>query len=183
MKRSIIKMWGMGILTLVIPLLANAAGTITNTANLEYKDPGGGTYTAVGICAIRKIGTVNVTIVKGAWNITRRGTHTTTYFGTETGVAGDVVEYQVKLENIGEDTAKYVVLRDTLPNGVTYATGTIRFGTESLTDDRNDDKGNYGTSTNTISVGENEAKDNGNIGEITIPGGKEVYIYYRVRVD
>ncbi len=164
---------------LFIPVSAKAAGIITNKANLAYSDPSGGTYTAVGSCSIRKIGTVNVTIAKSSRNIERRGTGTE-YFGTETSIGGDIVEYRIILENTGEDTAVYVVLKDSLPGSVTYQAGSIRIGTRTLTDDQDADESNY--SNGTITTGKDEGETTGNGAGITLDGGAKVEIYYWVRI-
>ncbi|MEW6608225.1 MAG: hypothetical protein AB1414_12405 [bacterium] len=179
MRRSIIKLFGLVVLTLLIPLSANAVGTITNTAELEYKDLSGGTYTDTGTCTIRKLGTVNVTIVKTSRNITRRGTGTE-YFDTETGIAGDLIEYKITLENQGEDMATFTVVKDTLPDDVIYATESIRLGTRTLTDAQNDDEGNF--TNETIIIGRDEEGTTGNLAGISLNGGAKIEIYYRVRI-
>ncbi len=166
-----------------IPRLSIAEGTITNTANLVYKDNLGGTYTGVDTCVLKKL-IVKVEIDKKARNITKRGTGTE-YYDPENGVAGDIIEYRVVLSNTGEDIARYVVMTDTLPGTVTYQAGSIKVDGVIQTDQYEppDDKANYGKIERTITVGKNEAGDNGNGIELSINSGNSVTILYRVKID
>jgi len=111
----------------------------------------------------------DVVITKAARNISVEGTGTT-YSDPTSGIPGQVIEYQVELENKGEATAVEVVLKDTLPSGISYATGSLRLGTNTLTDASGDDEGEYKNDAITVNIGQ-------------LLGGKKVYIYYRAKID
>lgn len=187
MKKILLFMAGTMILGLSITASSMAAGTITNTAEVGYKDAGGDTYTASDTCALTVMVPPNIAIEKNGWNVTQEVTPT--YTDPVAGSPGDVIEYQVVLTNDGEDTAKFVVMMDALPDSVTfqvdaYGTGKgIKVDGLAQTNAQGDDKANYDGGANTVTVGKNEASDNGNTTEITIDGGASVTILYRVEID
>jgi uncharacterized repeat protein (TIGR01451 family) len=166
-------------LILLVPLTATSASTITNTANLEYKDLSGGTYTDTGTCTIVKKVGPKVVITKKVRNITQHGTGTQ-YFDIETALANDLLEYQITLENQGDDMATFTVVKDTLPDDVIYATESIRLGTHTLTDAQDEDEGNYADGT--IIIGRDEQGTTGNLSGISLNAGAKIEIYYRVRI-
>jgi len=159
-----------------------AASTITNTADLVYSDYLGGTYTDAGTCTLVKM-VIKVVIKKQARNITRGGTYT----DIAKGLSNDVIEYCVLLTNTGQDAAGTVTIADTLPTDVTfqpdsYGSGTgIKVDGTAQTNAKDADKANY--SGGKITVGKNEAGDNGNQGTISIPGGGKVTILYQVKIN
>ncbi len=186
-KKMIMMLYVWGVVMLIFTKLALAGGTTTNTANLNYKDGSGGTYTATDSCDLILKTPPNIIIEKRGRNITRNGTYTDSVVGTST----EIVEYQVILKNTGEETARFVVMLDTLPVGVTfqpdaYGTGTgIKVDNIAQTNQYEpaDDKANYGKMSKTIIAGKNEAGDNGNTVEITVESGISVTILYRVKID
>ncbi|MEK9150348.1 MAG: hypothetical protein AAB267_09945, partial [Candidatus Desantisbacteria bacterium] len=125
---------------------------------------------------------VKVSIKKQARNITRGGTYT----DTATGLSGDLVEYRILLENIDQDEAGTVTVADVLPSDVIFQPDSYGIGTvimvdgTSQTNAKDVDKANY--ESGKITVGKNEASDNGNQGVISIPGGAKVTILYQVRI-
>jgi uncharacterized repeat protein (TIGR01451 family) len=166
-------------LILLVPFTATAASTITNTANLEYKDLSGGTYTDTGTCTVRKVPPPEVVITKKVRNITQHGTGTQ-YFDAETALANDLLEYKITLENKGGDMATFIVVKDTLPDDVIYATGSLRLGTRTLTDAQDNDEGNYADGT--VIIGRDEQGTTGNLSGISLNAGAKIEIYYRVRI-
>ncbi|MEK7814153.1 MAG: hypothetical protein AAB296_10365 [Candidatus Desantisbacteria bacterium] len=172
---------------LIFTKLASAGGTITNTANLDYNDASGGTYTTADSCDLILKTPPNIVIEKRGRNITRSGTYTDIVVGTST----EIVEYRVILKNTGEETARFIIMMDTLPVGVTFqpdAYGTdmgIKVDDIAQTNQYEfaDDKANYGKMPKTIIVGKNEGEDNGNAVEIAIDSGISVIILYQVKID
>ncbi|MDI6752272.1 MAG: hypothetical protein QME07_05370 [bacterium] len=173
---------GVGLLVVCWLSRAEAASPIINTADLTYSDQFSGTYTGFGSCTLIKI-IVNVSIKKQARNITRGGTYTDIAIGQ----AGDMVEYRIILENTGSDETGTVTVADSLPPGIvfqpdSYGTGTgIKVDGVAQTNVKDVDKANY--ESGKITVGKNEAGDNGNQGVISIPGSGKVNILYQVKIE
>lgn len=186
-KKMIMVLQVWGLVMLVFTRLALAGGTITNTANLDYKDASGGTYTITDSCNLLLKTPPNIVIEKRGRNISRNGTYTDSVVGTST----EIVEYQVILKNTGEETARFVVMMDTLPAGITFQPDAYGSGKGIKVDDvaqtnqyePADDKANHGKMPKTIIAGKNEGGDNGNTVEITVDSGKSVIILYRVKID
>jgi len=94
---------------------------------------------------------------------------------------GDVLTYEVCIDNNGTATAYNVVFANLIPTNTTYSAGTIRTGTTgwangSLITDASDsptDEGDYNVTTgSTITI---------NLGDIA--GGGSVCVYYKVTLD
>ena len=76
--------------------------------------------------------------------------------------AGSEIRYRIQFKNTGNTTLENVVLRDTLPAGVSYQAGTTMLGDKKLADGI--------ISANGINIGSVEA-------------GKTVYVYFYATVD
>ena len=65
-----------------------------------------------------------VIITKRCRNITKKGTDTE-YLDLEKAGIGDVIEYKILVENVGEGTATDVIVVDKIPDGLLYIDGSI----------------------------------------------------------
>ncbi|MDI6794669.1 MAG: isopeptide-forming domain-containing fimbrial protein [bacterium] len=178
MKRIAIFMVVVIGLLLAIPGFVGAATQIQNTANLGYKDASNNDYSDSDQATVNKLSLANATIAKKVRNVSKGEQ---SFAGSTDGTSGDSIEYQLTLSNAGEDTATWIVVTDSLPAGITYRPGTIKVDGGSQTDDSGDDKAKFSAST--ITVGRNQAGDNGNLTQITIPGGGSVTILYQATIN
>lgn len=165
-------------LLLAIPGFVGAATQIQNTANLGYKDASNNDYSDSDQATVNKLSLANATIAKKVRNVSKGEQ---SFAQSTDGTSGDSIEYQLTLSNAGEDTATWIVVTDTLPAGITYSPGTIKVDGGSQTDASGDDKANFIAST--ITVGRNQAGNNGNLTQITIHGGRNVVILYQAAIN
>jgi uncharacterized repeat protein (TIGR01451 family) len=86
-----------------------------------------------------------------------------------TAAYGQTLNYQIAFRNHGDVTARSVVVRDDLPEGLEYVSGTLKLGKKNLTDAADTDEGSY--ANRRIEVRLAEVK----IGEL-------VQIYFQARV-
>ncbi|WP_433328403.1 DUF7507 domain-containing protein [Spirillospora sp. CA-294931] len=105
--------------------------------------------------------------------------------GGERPKAGDVLEYTVAMDNVGEDAALDARLSDELPPGVSYVPGSLRLargdGQGPLTDVGGDDRGRYAEGPRRVEVNAGSGGDAGAGGRL---GPNEGFaVTFRVTVD
>ncbi|MEW6102589.1 MAG: hypothetical protein AB1630_02025 [bacterium] len=170
---------------LLLPVVSFGTSTLTNVAELSYEDEGSNTYTGSDTAKIVVLSLPNVSIQKLVKNITRQGA----FQNEVNGASGDLLEYQVTLQNTGEDNARYVVVEDVLSGSLTfqensYGTGKgIEVSTEttiSCTNAKDGDMANFSDSK--IIVGKNKQANNGNTVELIIAPEKTAIIRYQVKI-
>lgn len=75
--------------------------------------------------------------------------------------AGQTAQYRLYFKNTGNVALKDVILKDVLPQGLTYVKGSTKYGTKTVTD---------GIVGNGLNFG-------------TVEAGQEIYVYFDVTVD
>ncbi|MBC7929941.1 MAG: DUF11 domain-containing protein, partial [Rubrivivax sp.] len=65
---------------------------------------------------------------------------------------GRTLNYTISFRNSGDITARSVVMRDDLPEGLEYVAGTLRLGTRNLTDADDADEGSFASANRRIEI-------------------------------
>lgn len=113
------------------------------------------------------------------------GTKTVTDVNGGEVVRGDVLEYEVPVENVGLDAADDSVFFDAVPTGTTYVPGSLSVDGTAYTDVSGDDPGTFLTDDNQghllVNIGAGATASRG--GTIPADGTTEHEVRFRVTVD